>query len=251
MGIYSKMMKQSILLIIGILLGFTSMAQEKVNCGKKTSYEVNSGGSHNFLPFLNCSEFDFRIENAKLSQIPDSVKNRNERYLRRRLGDEFYEVDLTFEGVKIVERDSVEFPRRNMGGKHCDNPSRYAFLYSFEIMEIKYEFSTVYDEEGNRVSRNQVPNLNNDPDVFNFIPICDIIELAQKDKINRGKEIIDIRPKYDQSYNSMLWIVRKPSVNSNDEYTYYRIIYYDAVTGEVIFRKKVKELKAATYTMDN
>jgi len=225
-------------------LALNNYAQEPVHCDKYSS-QAYDGGSHNYLPFLNCPDFDFRLIDVEISQIPDSIIEKNNQYLERRLGTDFFENDITLEGIQIVEKDSVSKTRRNMGGNWCKSDQKYAFLYSFEIKGFLYKFHTVYNEHGKRVSKNQVPNFRNDNTVFDFMSLCDIIEIAAKDKTNRGKQIIDLSPKFDQAYNSILWILRKPSVSRDPEYTYYRILMIDAVTGEVIFRKKIKELKAA------
>ena len=224
----------------------TAFGQEKVNCEKYT-VDAYDGGTHNYLPFLNCPDFDYVINDVELHTIPNSVKEQNDNYLRRRLGDEFFENDITLEGVQMVSRDSVEVTRKNMGGSWCDGKIKFAFLYSFEIKNHLYNFCTVYNDDGKRVSKNQVPNFRNDNTVYDFMKICDIIEIAAKDKTNKGKKILDMSPKFDQAYNSMLWIVKKPSVSRDPEYTYYRIMMIDAVTGEIVFRKKIRELRAAKF----
>lgn len=235
------------LFIFAYLLTVTSTAQvsHEVPC-RKGSFEVNNGGMAHFMPVVNCPEFDFKFKDISETEIPLKVRENDQRYILSRMGDEFFENDLIQTKSILIYKDSVDEVRENVGGTHCESPAAFAFKYEFVMMgEVVFQFYTVYDSLGNRLSNNQIPNIVTDASVFNFLPICDIIEIAEKDKKNSGKDISDMRPQYIQEYNSYVWAVRKPILSEEIEFDAFKVLYIDAVTGEILRRREKKYFNPA------
>lgn len=166
-----------------------------------------------------------------LADLPDSIRQKLVNHLKDRLGGPFYSrLHLTY--GQIVNLDRLYKVSHN-AGNYKWTPYSYYLYFGFEDSAKgigQYNASIVLDKQGQVVDEIELPDIKNNPEKSNIIPLGQIKKIAEK---NGFDPKMRIELGFDRESNSITWNFTK--VTNDQRFSFsYSVLCIDAHTGRVI-----------------
>jgi hypothetical protein len=228
------MLKSTFLLfaILKISLGFFSQ-DLKVKC-EDNEIECKNGNKSHFEMVMYCP-----YEEVDTVNLPVKIKENVKKYLVERIGNDFYN-ELNFYSSQVIDFKKYKKIKKEKGwiSKKSDRRIKYSIQYYFNVQDnMRYYITTVLDEEGNIISKDQLPNYKINGEFDKIISICRAKLIAEQDVIFPGK-LLNISLEYIDNENSFVWRIENPSIEGekSDEII-HRFILINAVNGQTIKRE--------------
>lgn len=224
-------MKKTIIILIYLFCFGTVFGQDLyLNC-EESKIPCDNGGKDHFEPITFCPY----IEYSDTNKIPQAIRDVNQKYLTNRLGEQFIK-RVIFRNVVVIEPDRYDQIKKTKGWiseDGCNDKVKYAFEYYFIIQDsMNFYFTTVYDIEGQMLSKPQLPDINKNKTFDSIIDVCQAKQVAEIDKKYEGK-LKGVSLEYSESENSFVWEIEKPGIRKGKKITTPFVII-NAQTGKII-----------------
>lgn len=202
-------MRQTIIILIHLFCG-TAFGQDlHLNCGN-IKIPFDNGGKDHFEPITFCPY----VEYSDTNKIPQTIRQINRQYLTERLGETFIK-KVIFRNIVVIDSDRFDDIKKTKGWIRkdlCNNKVKYAFEYYFVVQDsMNYYFTTVYDVDGNMLSKPQLPDINKNNKFDSIIDICQAKQIAETDKKYKG-QMEGASLAYSDKDNIFIWEIEKPEI---------------------------------------
>lgn len=197
----------------------------KIACGTKTIGCENGNKSH-FSDVM-----DYKYTETDTTQLPKNVLAEAARYLKARVGNEFYR-KINYYACQLVGERDVPNPKTK--------GIKYAIQYYFTVQgDMRYYLTLAFNAKGELLSPDRLPNIAQNPALGNIIDVCRVYDIAAKDNAYAGAPE-GLSLEYSEAQSAFMWKVRKPGERHEGKLM-VRFIYIHANTGEVIKRTEIAQ----------
>lgn len=234
----------SIIILLLISNSTVYCQSERIKCEGETIRFTNGNINH-FRKIVCCPTI--RVTKNKFpKKIIDSCTS----YLVNRIGREFYTKlgKPTYDIVRLDLEDSLSIVNPCESRENCeDTLAKYAIGYNFHLFnEMRYYFTIIFNNEGEVISEEQLPEIKSNKNCFDLINPCAAIKIANSDSVYSQKSN-NITLNYSSQHNSLIWIVELNDIRTDSSRTFHvPTIAIQATTGEILYRFLDKRFSACS-----
>jgi hypothetical protein len=180
-------------------LGGTYMSQTNNSIPFEVKYKDSIYHEDIFYPF----------DLKKIEKYSSFILLKAKTYIVNRAGENFFK-NIQFESLEVNYPETIKVEYENEDLFKLENYTvKYWVLYTYKNNNIKYAFGLEFDKNGKMISENKFPKFSKNKDFENLTNYCKALELVEKNKRFKNKEVELIKLEYIDKLNSFCWLVEE------------------------------------------